>query len=183
MRRCPRRRGCCLCRFDLPVGANLVCGSQTPRAPKGAGEHCCLRQSGSGGPLVALFATASAPETVVAGPDLRLIFNHKSCEFGSAGPFRKGPRGRRPQISAPGHTGSSQTWNRFRLAVIREMSCSRSDPLMELPATSPSSSPRRLRRGEAFRRCRRTCRPGSRRCSPTAAALSARAARAPRRRA
>jgi hypothetical protein len=38
-------------------------------------------------------------------------------------------------------------------------------------------------RDVAFRRYRRTYRPGSLRCSPTAAALSARAARAPRRRA
>jgi hypothetical protein len=45
------------------------------------------------------------------------------------------------------NTGSSQTSNRFRLAVIRKMSRSRSDPLMDLRATTPSSSPRCLRRG------------------------------------
>lgn len=117
----------------------------------------------------------------------RLRIQLGSCPAAASGRWSQRPRlplevWRMP-ARWPANTGSSQAWNRFRLAVIRKMSCSRSDTLMELRAASPSSSPRCLRRAEAFRRYRRTCRPESRRCSPTAAALSARAARAPRKRA
>jgi hypothetical protein len=51
--------------------AQMSAGS--PHVIKSAGE-----ESGSGGPLVALFAAAATPQDMVGGVDLSLIFDRKS---------------------------------------------------------------------------------------------------------